>query len=819
MTPTFSTKTPTGLLTAVLFFVIAGSAPAQTFKTLHSFSNGDGSDPEAALTLSGATLYGTTSSGGAYGYGAVFALSTNGLDFTNIHSFTALNNYTNSDGANPQSSLVLSGNTLFGTAPLGGKSGNGVVFSLHTDGSAFKTLHNFSDGVDGSEPHVGLVLSGATLYGTASFGGKNRLGTVFSVGVNGNAFTTLASFGPFYYDLGAFFTFSGANPDGPLILSGTTLYGTASGGGYYNGGVAFGIGIDGGNFTVIHHFGAIFSGVDADYDGTGPTCRLLLSGNRLYGTTAGASASYRPGDGTVFAVNTGGGSFTNLHDFNVGGDGAFPYAGLVLSGSTLYGAATTGGSSQNGTLFSLGANGADFMTLYSFTNGSDGAAPYAGLVVSGNTLYGAASTGGKSGDGAIFSLLLEKSSLQVSISPPAAITAGAQWQVDSGPYMNSSATAANLLIGVHTIAFKPIAGSFTPSNQLVTITPCVVAKASAIYTNATVVFGAAQGAYVGLFAPTNGPRAQTNSGAITLTVTSVGRISGKLTIGGNTPSFTGQFNRYGTAALVIPRKGLTTLTVALQLDFADKSVQGSVSDGSFFTSLEADKEVFSSTEKATAYQGQYTMIIPGANDPLAGPYGTSYGTVTVAATGGIAFAGSLADGTSVTQTSFVSKDGAWPFYLPLYNNNGSIWSWNYFTHGALIGTPGASWINRSNALYRAGFTNQTMEIISSPYRATQVPLLPLTNALVTLDDGNDPPITNQLLLTRKNVIVLTNSIDKNKLVLAITINSGLISGSFVNPTNSKHTNKVSGVLLQNQSAAAGYYLGTNQNGAFFLTPN
>jgi hypothetical protein len=261
------------------------------------------------------------------------------------------------------------------------------------------------------------------------------------------------------------------------------------------------------------------------------------------------------------------------------------------------------------------------------------------------------------------------------------------------------------------------------------------------------------------------------------------------------------------------------LTVALQLDFADKSVQGSVSDGSFFTSLEADKEVFSSTEKATAYQGQYTMIIPGANDPPAGPYGTSYGTVTVAATGGIAFAGSLADGTSVSQTSFVSKDGAWPFYLPLYNNNGSIWSWNYFTHGALIGTPGASWINRSNALYRAGFTNQTMEIISSPYRATQVPLLPLTNALVTLDDGNDPPITNQLLLTRKNVIVLTNSIDKNKLVLAITINSGLISGSFVNPTNSKHTNKVSGVLLQNQSAAAGYYLGTNQNGAFFLTPN
>jgi uncharacterized repeat protein (TIGR03803 family) len=38
--------------------------------------------------------------------------------------------YTNSDGANPSAGLVLSGNTLYGTAENGGSGGNGTVFSL-----------------------------------------------------------------------------------------------------------------------------------------------------------------------------------------------------------------------------------------------------------------------------------------------------------------------------------------------------------------------------------------------------------------------------------------------------------------------------------------------------------------------------------------------------------------------------------------------------------------------------------------------------------------------------------------------------------------
>ena len=108
-------------LTAGLVLGLADRLPAQTFKVLYSF----------------------TSSGGPA--------------------------YTNSDGAGPFGGLVLSGNTLYGTAGRGGSSDAGTVFKVNTDGTGFTNLHIFSDGSEGAEPQetAGLVLSSNTLYGTA----------------------------------------------------------------------------------------------------------------------------------------------------------------------------------------------------------------------------------------------------------------------------------------------------------------------------------------------------------------------------------------------------------------------------------------------------------------------------------------------------------------------------------------------------------------------------------------------------------------------------------------------------------------------------
>src|ERR1035437_102550 len=269
-------------LVAGLGLIPAGRVTAQTFTNLHSFTGSDGVNPYAGLILSGNTLYGTAFQGGSSGAGTVFAVNTNGTGFTNLHSF----NY--SDGANPQAGLILSGNTLYGAAYGGGSSGAGTVFAVHTDGTGFTNLYSFtaapgsSANSDGAKPQAGLILLCNTLYGKAAYGGSSAYGTVFKLNADGTGFTNLHSFN--YSD--------GVNPRAGLILSGNTLYGTA----YYGG---------------------------------------------------------SSGNGTVFAVHTDGTGFTNLYGFSGSSCGSNPRAGLILSGNTLYGTASVGSSWGQGTVFSL----------------------------------------------------------------------------------------------------------------------------------------------------------------------------------------------------------------------------------------------------------------------------------------------------------------------------------------------------------------------------------------------------------------------------------------------------------------------------------
>ena len=107
------------VLIASLGLILAAPVMAQTFRTLHTFtelsvvvSNSDGAGPWGELILSGSTLYGTTEIGGSSGNGTVFAINTDGTGFTNLHSFTPLFgiHLVNCDGASPRAGLVLSGN-------------------------------------------------------------------------------------------------------------------------------------------------------------------------------------------------------------------------------------------------------------------------------------------------------------------------------------------------------------------------------------------------------------------------------------------------------------------------------------------------------------------------------------------------------------------------------------------------------------------------------------------------------------------------------------------------------------------------------------
>jgi uncharacterized repeat protein (TIGR03803 family) len=282
-----------------------------------------------------------------------------------LYNFTATSGAyaTNSDGTGPQARLILLSNKLYGTAAYGGNSGSGTIFAINTDGTGFTNLYSFTatssnppyTNSDGEYPLAGLLLVGNTLYGTAQFGGGSGNGTVFKVNTDGTG------------------------------------------------------------FTALHSFTASSGSQQTNSDGTGPEAGLVFLNNALYGTASYGGSS---GNGTVFKVNMDGTGFSTLHSFTAASgvlstntDGAYPLAGLFLSGTTLYGTAQLGGNSGSGTVFKLNMDGTGFTTLYSFTGNSDGSSPYAGLILSSNILYGTAMTGGSSGNGTVFSLSLAVSNL------------------------------------------------------------------------------------------------------------------------------------------------------------------------------------------------------------------------------------------------------------------------------------------------------------------------------------------------------------------------------------------------------------------------
>jgi uncharacterized repeat protein (TIGR03803 family) len=399
---------PIPALITGLVLILAGQATAQVFKTLHTFTGGsDGSGPVVGVILSGNTLYGTADQGTSFGYGTVFKVNTDGTGFKVLETFNGVNNE-----AYPEISLLLSGSTLYGASGGPGTT-LGTLFADNTNGTGFTTLHTFTTvsgshytNSDGGGVWGRLILSGNTLYGTAQFGSIGGMGMVFAVNTNGTGLTTLHSFAALSVPFDPFGSFNppytnsdGAASTSGLILSGNTLYGATSWGGSSGWGTVFAVNTDGTGFTTLYTF---TGGSDGGWPRRTP---LMLSGNTLYGTTyQGGSGRGSSGKGTVFAVNTNGTGFTVLHSFTGSSDGANPYGGLILSGNTLYGMANLGGSRGMGTVFAVNTDGTGFTNLYNFNGSRDGANPYGGLILSGNTLYGTAYGGGSSGYGTVFSL-------------------------------------------------------------------------------------------------------------------------------------------------------------------------------------------------------------------------------------------------------------------------------------------------------------------------------------------------------------------------------------------------------------------------------
>lgn len=256
-------------------------------------------------------------------------------------------------------------------------------------------LYSFAGGNDGAQPYAGLVSDHqGNFYGTTIFGGGSLAcfsgcGTVYQVTPNGTE-TVLYSFGG---------NSDGAIPYGGLVLDPKgNLFGGTSSGGFFVG-TLFGISPSG-QETLLHTFQGSGAG-----DGAGVYSSLVRDprGN-LYGTTFSGGSQCFGGCGTVFQLSKDGVE-TVLYSFAGGSDGAFPFSSLLRDvNGDLYGTTTFGGTSGQGTVFKLNTSGVETV-VYSFTGGTDGGIPAAGLVSDNHgNLYGTASQGGAYGHGTVFEI-------------------------------------------------------------------------------------------------------------------------------------------------------------------------------------------------------------------------------------------------------------------------------------------------------------------------------------------------------------------------------------------------------------------------------
>lgn len=278
-------------------YMLSGGAGHWQESVLYRFSgDADGSVPYPGVTMDAAgNLYGATNSGGAFGAGVVYELTSGagGWEQNVIYTFQG-----RPDGSTPYATPILdAAGNLYGTTESGGAHNLGIVWTLErqADGSwSEHVLHTFAGGADGANPLAGLIFDGhGGFYGTTTLGGTAGCGTAFRLDPNTGGGWTERILHTF---LGVTAQ-DGENPNGLTLGPDGNLYGSSTGGGVDNPGTIFKITrTAGGGWeeTVLYSFTA---GDDGAYPSSGVT--LDAAGN-IYGTTLWGGPSGDTTGGVAF---------------------------------------------------------------------------------------------------------------------------------------------------------------------------------------------------------------------------------------------------------------------------------------------------------------------------------------------------------------------------------------------------------------------------------------------------------------------------------------------------------------------------------------
>ena len=254
-------------------------------------------------------------------------------------------------------------------------------------------LYSFTNGTDGSGPTDNLLMdSSGNLFGISQFGGDSvcQCGAVFELTSTGT--------------LNVLHDFTGAPTDGASPMSGLAMagpamfYGTTFIGGAQGQGTIYRV-TSAGFESVIHNF-------HNSTTGNHPQAALVRdpATGIFYGTTANGGVSNSNcfgGCGTVFNLAPEFAdelpSFSGVIYEFAGDptDGGLPISAMIADAAgNLYGVASTGGPTNNGAVFKVTPAGVETV-LYSFTGLADGGSPQGALLLdSQGNLYGTTALGG-----------------------------------------------------------------------------------------------------------------------------------------------------------------------------------------------------------------------------------------------------------------------------------------------------------------------------------------------------------------------------------------------------------------------------------------
>ena len=382
-------STPQGALTSAPVALPGSNVqPNVTLNALHNFGRGnDGYAPQAGLLYYNNRFYGTTEYGGTGGNGTIFEISDIGMERT-LYNFRKP-----PDGSEPMASLIELNGQVYGTTQSGGTNRMGTVFSVNVKSGKENWVYSFGSGSDGAMPVANLRAVNGILYGTTLKGGTYAEGTAFSIDPKKHIKDKiLHSFG---------FGNDGSAPTGGLIAVGSLLYGTTSSGGgppSKSFGTVFTVSTAGSEHVIVAFNCS---------DGAAPVAALVRMHGTFYGTTSqgGIPGCSTGGDGTVFALSSGGNEHLVRAFAGGSSDGYDPLDPLIGWNGRLWGTTYYGGTYNGGTIFNLTPAGLETI-LHDFGQGTDGYHPIGRLIHAGNAYYGTTSGGGLYGGGIVYRLTI-----------------------------------------------------------------------------------------------------------------------------------------------------------------------------------------------------------------------------------------------------------------------------------------------------------------------------------------------------------------------------------------------------------------------------